>query len=100
MAQPSLTGASFAKLTKDGTSNGTVTGTNFSTNAGVSISTKNGKKTWGGTVGTNVSGNTWNASVTNKTWSSDPVDTEETVTVVVSSGGQDSNPVDTQSDIP
>ena len=102
MAQPTLSAASFTKLTKTGTSNGTVTGTNFTTGASVSIETKNNaKKKWGGTVGTNAGGSTWNASVQNTQWNVDPAETDETVGVVVTnSDNQTSFPsVDTISSV-
>ncbi len=103
MANPTISGASFPTLKKTGTSNGTVTGDNFTTGASVSIESKNAKKQWGGTVGSLVSGtqNTYNASVQNTKWNDDPIATDETVNVVVTnSSNQSSNPYPTTSDIP
>lgn len=103
MPNPHLDGASFPKLTKTGTSNGTVTGTTIANGNPVSIATKNGKKTWEGTVGDPTStANTWSASVTNKTWNEEGPGPRgpETVTVVVSNSTGPSNGVDTTSDIP
>ena len=102
MAQPTLSAAKFPKLTKTGTSNGTVTGTNFTEHDKVSIETKNNaKKKWGGTVGTNAGGDTWNASVKNTQWNYDLERTDETVSVVVTnSDNQTSFPaVDTISSV-
>jgi hypothetical protein len=101
MAQPTLSAASFPRSTKSGTSNGTVTGTNFATGASVSIESKNSNKKWGGTVGSYTgAGNVWNASVQNTQWADDPVDTDETVGVVVTNGdGTSAPPIDTTSDV-
>src|SRR5437899_3118008 len=101
MPNPHLSSARFPKLTKDGTSIGTVTGTNIASTNPVDIATKNGKKTWHGTVGTETSvPGTWNASVTNKTWALGRVRGPVTVTVTVTNTSGPSNPVDTTSDIP
>jgi hypothetical protein len=102
MAKPTLSAASFPTLKKTGTSIGTVTGTNFQVRASVSIVSKNGKKKWGGTVGSNAGGDKWNASVQNTQWQDDPVDTEETVGVVVTNSDNESSdpPFDIKSDIP
>jgi hypothetical protein len=103
MAQPTLSAASFPKLTKTGTSTGTVTGTNFTTGASVSIETKNNaKKQWGGTVGSYTGGgNIWNASVQNTQWQGDPESTDETVAVVVTNSDNQTSapPTDTTSTI-
>jgi hypothetical protein len=101
MTAPNLTSASFAKLYcgNNKTSDGTVTGTGIAQGNSVNIQ-GNGNKKWSGSVGTNVNGNTWNASVT-RDRGTHPAPTEdtETVTVTVSSGGDTSNGVNTQSDV-
>jgi hypothetical protein len=102
MPTPNLSSARFQKLTKDGTSDGTVTGSNIATGNTVNIATKNGKKKWQGTVGSQASSppSTWNASVDNTQWNNDPKETDETVAVTVTNSSGPSNTVDTTSNIP
>lgn len=100
MPKPTLSAADFQTLKKNGTSNGTITGTNFGQDDTVSITSSNGKKTWGGTIGTNSSGDTWNASVENIQWNQNATGTADTVNLVVTSGGQTSNPIPVTTDIP
>ena len=102
MAQPTLSAACFPKLKKTGTSNGTVTGTIFTTDDSVSIVIKNNvKKKWSGKVGTKVKDDIWNASVSYTPRDNDLERTDETVSVVVTNSANESSspPVDIQSDV-
>jgi hypothetical protein len=100
MPNPYLDKAEFKKLTKTGSSPGTVTGSQFGARDQVFITTRDGKKKWKGPVGTQIPGtSTWNASVDNIQWNQDDKLVPETVTVTVSNTSGPSNPVDTMSDV-
>jgi hypothetical protein len=97
-----LSSASFAKLycAAQKSSPGTVTGTGFGQGDPVNIENGDKKKKWSGSVGTNVSGNTWNATVYKDAADRpSPDEDTETVTVTVTSNNDPSNGVQTQSDV-